>query len=477
MKKKISVFQILAVIVALSLSVGSCKKDEDKLSSDKKILSFKFEALLPQVEGIVDEANKTISLSLPSQVQKTSLVPSIVLSSKATISPASGVIKDFTNPISYTVTAEDGSTTVYLVTVTGGYNPDEPETLSGTMSSNTSLPDRNAGIDYIIDGVLFLDGNALLTIEAGVKIAFTGVDGRIDVGEDAGLKMTGTADKNIIITGPVNNPNKGAWGGINYYSNRSDNVMEFVQILNAGQDNGSAVSIGYNAKLAVRHCIIDGSLGYGLSVDGNLQEFTASQVNNCVKAPIYVSELSQLAGVDMNSSFTGNTANYFRINNTNVSTDIEIKNTKIPYFCLNGLDITSILTLPAGTEIMVDTNSDIWIGDGGKLLANGTAAAGIKFTGAIKESGSWIGLIFNSGLSSTLSYCTIEYAGSASDGANIDMYNGRVNLQNCLITNSLHYGVVIGNSTLLTQSGNSFSSCADGNVYDYDNSSITTNFP
>lgn len=46
-----------------------------------------------------------------------SLKPTIELSAGATISPASGVAQDFTNPVEYTVTAEDGTTKIYTVTV------------------------------------------------------------------------------------------------------------------------------------------------------------------------------------------------------------------------------------------------------------------------------------------------------------------------------------------------------------------------
>lgn len=48
------------------------------------------------------------------------LVPTIKISEKATISPASGVAQDFSSPVIYTVTSEDGIvTTKYTVSVSG----------------------------------------------------------------------------------------------------------------------------------------------------------------------------------------------------------------------------------------------------------------------------------------------------------------------------------------------------------------------
>ena len=46
------------------------------------------------------------------------LVPTIDLSANATSSPASGVAQNFTSPVTYTVTAEDGTTQAWVVTVT-----------------------------------------------------------------------------------------------------------------------------------------------------------------------------------------------------------------------------------------------------------------------------------------------------------------------------------------------------------------------
>lgn len=48
---------------------------------------------------------------------KTALTPTITIPLGATISPASGVAQDFTDPVEYTVTAQDGTTAVYTVTI------------------------------------------------------------------------------------------------------------------------------------------------------------------------------------------------------------------------------------------------------------------------------------------------------------------------------------------------------------------------
>ena len=60
-----------------------------------------------------------ISVVVPYSTSKSSLTPSITVSSNATVSPTSRTAQDFSSPVQYTVTAEDGTTqTVYTVTVT-----------------------------------------------------------------------------------------------------------------------------------------------------------------------------------------------------------------------------------------------------------------------------------------------------------------------------------------------------------------------
>lgn len=84
-------------------------------NSSKEISYFEFSSI--QSIGIIDKSNKTILVRVPSYTNVNSLTPNIVISSGATISPASQVAQDFSNPVNYTVTAEDGSTQTFSVSV------------------------------------------------------------------------------------------------------------------------------------------------------------------------------------------------------------------------------------------------------------------------------------------------------------------------------------------------------------------------
>ena len=131
MKKAILSIVIMTVLVALS----SCQKK----SSEKEILSFQF--LNPDVTADI-RSDGRIEAEMPYGTDLSNLTPIITISDKSTISPMSGEAMDFTNPVTYTVTAEDGSQSVYLAVVTKEKN-NEKSILSFRFAS--------LNIDAVID--------------------------------------------------------------------------------------------------------------------------------------------------------------------------------------------------------------------------------------------------------------------------------------------------------------------------------------
>jgi hypothetical protein len=82
----------------------------------KEITAFSFAG--PEATGIVDTDTKTIAVTVPYGTDVTDLVPTIVVSEGASVSPESGTAQDFTESVAYTVTAADGSTATWIVAVT-----------------------------------------------------------------------------------------------------------------------------------------------------------------------------------------------------------------------------------------------------------------------------------------------------------------------------------------------------------------------
>mgnify|MGYP000085468051 CR=1 FL=1 len=84
-------------------------------SSANSIISFKFNDFTEPVVGKIE--GDQIILKVPATTVVKYLKPTIEISPKAEISPASGELQDFTNPVKYTVTAENGRKKEYTVTV------------------------------------------------------------------------------------------------------------------------------------------------------------------------------------------------------------------------------------------------------------------------------------------------------------------------------------------------------------------------
>jgi hypothetical protein len=87
-------------------------------SGNCSILEFAIEGLTPSVAGVIDEANNTINLVVPKETDVTTLIPTIGISDDAVISPESGELQNFSDPVLYTVTAQDGTEKEYHVNIT-----------------------------------------------------------------------------------------------------------------------------------------------------------------------------------------------------------------------------------------------------------------------------------------------------------------------------------------------------------------------
>jgi hypothetical protein len=106
----------------------------------KSRLNVLFSVSIPnQISSILNADAKTVEITMPFGTNVTSLVPTLVFSQFATCTPNSGVAQNFTNPVSYTITAEDGTTTVtYTVKVIVA--PFEP--LAGKEILTFSIPNQ-----------------------------------------------------------------------------------------------------------------------------------------------------------------------------------------------------------------------------------------------------------------------------------------------------------------------------------------------
>lgn len=99
-------------------------------SSEAKILSFVFDQEVSAANAVVleqpvvDETAKTIKFAVSADATSddlSKLMPTIEVSEKATVTPTSGAVQDFSNgkTVTYTVTAENGTKVTYTASVYG----------------------------------------------------------------------------------------------------------------------------------------------------------------------------------------------------------------------------------------------------------------------------------------------------------------------------------------------------------------------
>ncbi len=123
MKKQLIYF----LVIVMAITSFSCSKDDGDVvqepvkSNAKQITGFVFkasenEAITADVTAVINEQSKTISAAVPDGTIITSLKSTLQLSEKAIVDQTGA--KDFSSPIDYSVTAEDGTKITYTLTVT-----------------------------------------------------------------------------------------------------------------------------------------------------------------------------------------------------------------------------------------------------------------------------------------------------------------------------------------------------------------------
>ena len=292
-----------------------------------------------------------------------------------------------------TIMVEGNATFTATFSDTPGGGAEGAQELSGSISANTTLQDRGLPVDYIIDGRFYVEGNALLTIEPGVTIMFASTVSGITVEENAGLRMVGTADKPITLTGPTNNQNIGAWDDVVVNSNRSDNQFEYVNFINGGSYD-EVVEI--NGKLSMKHCTVNGATNYGVFVGGSLSAFENNTVKN-TKIPVLLSNHIQANNLGTGNTYTNNTNNMVEIEDFWLDEDnmtVTYSDQGVPYYLKAGLHVdgNAIAKVNAGVVFVMAYEQSVSVNANALLQVNGTASQPVVFRALNNEPGYWDGI-------------------------------------------------------------------------------------
>ncbi len=212
----------------------------------------------------INSTNATVTINVPNGTVVTSVIPTIEISSMATINPASGVTQDFTNPLTYTVTAEDGTEKVWTVTVI--VNPIPTYTVSVVSANGT------------------VTGSGSYEEAANVTLTATPAEGYTFVNWTDINGVVSTANP-FTFAMPANNLNYTAnYAAIDYNVVVTNNPVVGGSVVGAGTYNfGNAVTltatpaIGYNF---VNWTIAGTEVGTALTYNFNMPSHNVSVVAN-----------------------------------------------------------------------------------------------------------------------------------------------------------------------------------------------------
>ncbi|MDR2064387.1 MAG: DUF5018 domain-containing protein, partial [Prevotellaceae bacterium] len=166
-------------------------------SDANSIISF----TLPGQTGntLIDNSTRTVRVEMPVGLSLTDLIPSISVSPGATISPSANTMRDFSNPVLYTVTSSSGVSAVWTVKVQQG---SADEGLLFTFISGTQIfhiENRTLGIGRI--DIYSSDGRLMYSGKRGTDNEFKNTEFNIDMsGYAGGMYIIRIWDKNYALT-------------------------------------------------------------------------------------------------------------------------------------------------------------------------------------------------------------------------------------------------------------------------------------
>lgn len=327
--------------------------------------------------------------------------------------------------------------------------------LDCNIDSPTTLVDGPAEVDYLVECVV--DITAALTIEPGVVIEFAENAG-LGIYDNGSIKAIGETEKNIVFRGAQDV--SGYWRGIHIETRSVNNVLDHVQIRNAGSNyvyccNDAASLFLKGGLLSLDNTLIADGGGIGLVVKGEAEFSSLTNIDITGHDEYPVSTTAEALGYfgDPESDFTGNTEDFVYINNAKLSEATTWSATTVPYM-MNGdvLDVTAPLTIDAGTIIEVESDGGIGIYDSGSLAVTGTSSNPVIIRGKEALAGYWRGIhLETNSISNSLEYLEVYDAGSnyvycCNAIAAIFFKSGRCAVTNVTVGRASEYGIIAKNA-------------------------------
>jgi eukaryotic-like serine/threonine-protein kinase len=207
--------KLLAPLVLLCVILQvSCNKSELPQDGSKEIISYSLKrsngTAFSAGELSVSVQGNIISITTPAGTNLNGLIPEISIKGRS-ISPASGVPQNFNMPVIYTVTAADGTTASYTVTVQAAIAPpSEGMIYMGSSDKNFYALDVTTGTlkwkytgtaSFAYSSATYADGTVYVGGVDSYVYAFDALTGNVKWKYQAGT--TGIESDAVVVDGTV----------------------------------------------------------------------------------------------------------------------------------------------------------------------------------------------------------------------------------------------------------------------------------
>ncbi|MDZ7263245.1 MAG: hypothetical protein ONB16_01580 [candidate division KSB1 bacterium] len=287
--------------------------------------------------------------------------------------------------------------------------------------------------------------NATLRIQPGTKIQFE-KDAALLVMGNGGLIANGTVQPIIFTRDSIQ---KQTWNYIYFGSDAQDDSCQLINcLIEFGGGDSTRRSLVYcdNARPTIIGCRISKSASSGVSFVGDCRGMVChSNVIDSCRFVAIETHATNVSSLGLNT-IRDNGLNQIRITTGDIDFNDTWRPLSVPYRMADGLQIRrAALTIEPAVELIFESQEGATVADNGRLYAVGTPSEQIVFTAS--DIGLWRGLKFKAtanDMQSRLSYCILENGGQDSNApANLILENTSPEISNCLIHQSLGYGVYI----------------------------------